>query len=65
MKKLICSMAAVLFLTAFSAPVFADQAKMESTPTAKTMKHKKTHHKRKVRKGKTAMKAETTPTAKK
>ena len=60
MKKLIVSLMTVLFLSALSGPVFAADTMPAKTPVAKSMKHKK-----KMKRGKKAMKPNSTPTAKK
>ncbi len=65
MRKMIASMATVMFLAVVSGPAFAQAPTPAPTHAAKAMKHKKGH--KKVKKGKKAKKAETsnsTPTAK-
>jgi hypothetical protein len=61
MKRLIASLAAVLFLAVVSGSAFAAETVPAKTPTAKTMKHKGAHKKKK----KKAMNPSSTPTVKK
>jgi hypothetical protein len=61
MKKPLMMLAALLFLGAVSAPVFAADPAPVKTPAAKVMKHK-VHHKKKS--AKKAVKPTTTPVAK-
>lgn len=64
MKKIFNSLVMILFITAVSAPIFADQAKMSATPVAKAIKHIGTNKHKKAKKGKTSMKPKSTPVAK-
>lgn len=64
MKKLIASMAAVYFLAGVSGPAFAVEPAPAKTPVVKAMKYKKVHHKKKMMKGKKALRPGSTPAAK-
>lgn len=63
MKKMIASLATVLFLSVVAGPLLASTPTPNSTPAGKTMKHKKTHHK-KMSKNKKGPMASSTPAAK-